>query len=265
MTEENKQAQEPVENNSEKEQYQQEPVEAKEVEADKEAAKEVGVSVEEFDRTRKALEKANREAMERRHKLSEWDELGVDPTRVKEMLTQQKESEIKQMEEEKRYGELLEKMREETKTEREKAQQDVDRMRQTVEREIRDRTISEAISSEDGIPRLLQSIVKESTKVIEENDRYVTVVMDDYGQPIKDDNGNYLPVKDFVKSMRDDPELSYAFKAPKVSGSNTNPEGANKATGNKPGPKKNRSQMSPNEKLKFIEKEGIDSYNKLPL
>lgn len=229
-------------------------------EEDVKAAKKAGVSVEEFERTRKALAKANEEAKDRRLKLKEFEELGVDPEKIKSMLQKQRESEIAQMEEEKRYSELLEKMREEANMKVSKAEEKMDLYRRNLERETRGRQIQEAIASEDGVSALLEGIVEKRVKTTENEDGSLkTYVTDEYGQETD------MSVRDFVKSLKDHEEYGYGFKAPKVSGNGTNSDGASKPPSSKPGPKKRRGDMSFKEKEDYIKQEGIGEYNKLPL
>lgn len=238
----------------------EESVETTSDEEDVKAAKEAGVSIEEFERTRKALAKANKEAQDRRHKLQEYEELGVDPEKIKSMLQEQRDKEIAQMEEERRYNELLDKMKEETTSKVEQYQKENENMKRTVEKYVRDNTINEAIAAEDGVPKLLQGIVRDRTKVVQdEHGDYLTVVLDEYGQE------SDMSVKDLVSSFKDDPDLGYAFKAPRVSGNGTSNEGSSKPPSSKPGPKKPRSKMSATEKSVFVDKHGLDEYKKLPM
>lgn len=232
--------------------------ESTEVKDEVKAAKEAGVSVEEFERTQKALAKANEEAKNRRLKLKEYEELGVDPEKIKALLDQQREQEIKQLEEEKRYDELLTRMRDESNQKVEKYQEENQHMKSQLERYVRDNQINEAIAKEDGIAPLLSGIVKDRTKVVEEEGNYKTVVLDEYGQATDQ------TVSDFVKSLKDHEDYGHAFRAPRVSGSGTSSQSAGKPPSSKPGPKKSRSKMSISERAEYRTKYGAEEYNKLP-
>ena len=228
-------------------------------------AKEAGVDVEEFERTKKALAKANKEAEQRRHKLNEWDELGVDPDKVKAMLQEQRDAEIKKAEEEGRYQELLDKIKTESSEKLTKAEEKVNNMQRKLESYLVDKNLTEAIAAEDGIPKLLQGIAKQYVSVIEDDTGdYKTVILDEDGQPRKNEKGEPMNVRELVKSFKEDPDLQYAFKAPKTSGAGTDSQAASTPPSKKPGPKPRRGDMSPKEQRDFVQKYGYEEFSKLP-
>jgi hypothetical protein len=228
------------------------------VDRDLERAKKDGVDVKEFEETRKALAKANKEAQKRREQLRQWDELGADPEQVKELIKQQREAEIKQAEEEGRYQELIEKIRDESTQERKKYQERLTQMEQKIQNQVYEKDLQAALMAEDGIPDLLESKLKKQTKMVEDGDTYKTVVLDEDG--LETD----MSVRDLLKQWKNDDVLSHGFKAPKVSGNGTSSNSASKSTG-KAIPKPKRSDMSLREKDDYRSKYGLDAYKKLPL
>ena len=223
------------------------------------------VSFEEFDRTRKALTKANDEAKTRRLKLQEWDELGVDTETVKLWKQERDKAELTLAEEEGRYQEIIEKTRTQAKADNDKFQAERDEMKTQLESYLIDKNLTEAIAAEEGVPRLLQGIAKSYVKTVQdEQGKYSTVVVDEDGLPRKNKSGVAMSVRELVKSFRDDPELAYAFKAPHVSGAGTDSQAASAAVTKKTGPTPHRGVMSPREQRDYVAKHGYEEFRKLP-
>lgn len=240
----------------------QEQIVDKEPEQKPASKKDSKVDPDEFERTRAALAKANKEAADRRLKLREWDELGVDPQTVKSLLEAQREAEIKKAEEEGRYQENVERLRNETKSKIEAANAEVEEMRQKLERQIKLKTISQAILEEDGVPLMLEPHVKDRVKIVEVEDGYETQVLDENGLPMVNDKGEPISVREFVASLREHPELKYGFKAPKTTG--TGVTGTNTSSkGNAAHKGLRRSKMSDSESRDFVRKHGFSEYKKL--
>lgn len=228
-------------------------------------AKEQGVSTEEFENTRKALEKANREAAERRQKLKEWEELNVDPETVQNLMKEKEEKERKEAEEQGRYQELIDKMRQQTQEEQEKANQRVQEMQDKLNKQILEKEVNSAIASQDGISELLDEKVKKNVKLEETEEGYNIKVVDENGFDMVDEKGNKMSLEDYVASLKDHPTFSYAFKAPKASGAGTkSSEGGNSAGGPDPTKQKSRSKMTQKEQREFVRDYGIKEYQKLP-
>lgn len=230
-----------------------------------ESKEEFKVDPEEWDRTRRALTKANEEAKNRRLKLQEWDELGVDPETVKAWKQERDEEELRKAEEEGRYQEIIEKTRNEATSKVSQAQQERDAMKAQLESYLVDKNLTEAIAAEEGIPKLLQGIAKQYVKTVQdESGAYRTVVVDDDGMPRKNDAGNDMDVRELVQSFKTDPDLAYAFKAPKVSGNGSDSQASNTPPSKKPGPKPHRGKMSQKEQRDFVRQHGYAEFRKLP-
>lgn len=227
------------------------------------------IDPDEFERTRKALARANKEAEQRRHKLREWEELGVDPDKVKTLLEEQKAAERKRMEEEGKYRELLEQLEQTTQEEKralqEEAEQKLSQMRANVEKYFVDRSITEAIAEEGANSRLLERHVRDQVKVIETEDGdYRTVVVDKDGSPRLKRGGNHMTIKDLLQEMKNDDAFAVAFPAPDTSGAGTS-NTSNKRGGDAPPTGIKRGDMSIQERAAYRAKYGKDAYEKLPL
>jgi hypothetical protein len=223
------------------------------------------VDPEEFERTRSALAKANKEAADRRLKLKEWEELGVDTETVKSLLQMQREAEIKKAEELGQYQENIDRMRKETQSKVEAANGEVQAIKQRLEKQLKSKAIEEAILAEDGVKMVLEPHISSRIKLVEVGDEYDLQVTDENGLPMLDEKGNAVPLRKFVASFREHPELKYGFKAQKVSGTGMGQGSSSSATGSNPSTKGlRRGTMTDDAAADFVAKHGIKEYKKLP-
>lgn len=229
-------------------------------------AEKAGATEEELERTRKALAKANKEAQDRRYKLQEWDDLGVDPETVKQWKEERRNEEIRKAEEEGRYQDIIEKTRQESQEIQEKAESQVASMKAQLENYLVDRNLTEAIAAEEGIPKLLQGIARNYVKTVQDeaSGEYHTKVIDDDGMPRVNDKGEEMSIRELVQSFKEDPDLQYAFKAPKTSGSGNDSQASATPPSKKPGPKPKKGDMSQKEQREFVQKHGYAEFAKLP-
>lgn len=232
----------------------------------KEAERSADVSPEEVEKMRKALAKVNRESADRRHKLNQWEDLNVDPETVKAWKEEREEAEEQKAREEGRYQELIEKARQEARTADEKANEKVNSMKTQLESYLVDQKLTEAIAAEDGIPKLLQGIAKQYVKTVQDENTgdYSTVVMDDDGLPRKNESGENMSIRELVQTFKQDGDLQYAFKAPKVSGSGNDSQASNTPAAKNPGPKPKRNEMSAKEQRAYVKEHGYEAFSKLP-
>lgn len=229
-------------------------------------AEKAGATEEELERTRKALAKANKEAQDRRYKLQEWDDLGVDPDTVKQWKEERRNEEIRKAEEEGRYQDIIDRTRQESQEIQEKAQAEVAKMKAQLESQLVDKNLTEAIAAEEGIPKLLQGIARNYVKTVQDETtgEYATKVIDEDGMPRVNDKGEEMSIRELVQSFKEDPDLSYAFKAPKTSGSGNDSQASATPPSKKPGPKPKKSDMSQKEQREFVQKHGYQEFAKLP-
>ena len=249
---------------TEKDTSENENSENEKLKQDLERAKEQGVSTEEFEKTRKALEKANKEAAERRQKLKEWEQLNVNPETVQQMMEEKEEKERKEAEEQGRYQELIDKMRQQTQEKEEKAEQRIQEMQEKLNKQILDKEINSAISSENGIVELLDEKIKKNVKLEETENGYDIKVVDENGFDMVDQKGSKMSLQNYIASLKDHPTFSYAFKAPKVTGAGTNNTESAGDGGVDPSKQKARSKMTEKEQRDFVREHGIKEYKKLP-
>lgn len=266
MTDENSEVEttdQPVEDTTDNTDVSNESVDASDDQEALETARDNGVDVEEFERTQAALAKVNKESAARRIELQKWKELGVDTDTVKQLLKEQREAEIKKAEEEGKYQEVLDRMQRETQEKIEAAEGKVAQMQQGLERQLKDKAIIEAIAAEDGIVKLLKSHVGQYVKLVETDEgEYVQKVVDEDGQPMLDKKGKPLNLRGLLKVLKTDPDLSYAFKAPRTSGSGTN-NSESPSSGNPVNSNLRRSQMSEKDQRSFVREHGVKEYRKL--
>ena len=256
--------QETVNTPAETSETQDQPKGEDKVKADIERAKKEGVSVEEFEKVRAALHKANQEAANYRHKASEWEELGVDKDSVKSLLEQQREAEIKELEKQKKYEEILDKVRSETAEKIAKAEGRVTEMQSKLEKQLKEKALQAALIEADAVPSLLQPHLDKFVTLEEREGEFAVRVVDENGQPMLNDQGVEMGVKEFVGTFKEHPEFKYAFKAPKVTGTGAN-KGSESRNSAPAAPKQKRSQMSDTDKQAYIREHGIEKYQKLPM
>lgn len=218
---------------------------------------------EEFERTKSYLEKANREAKDRRLKLREYEEAGMSPEEIKELREKQEKQKFREMERKGEWEKLKSQLTETYQQELSKKDEELQKMRQSMERNLVDREVTAAIAKHDGIDLFLRPHVRESVKLVEDdNGNLVPRVVDSDGSPKFNSKGDYMGVDEFVASLREHEEFGLAFKGRGQSGAGTKSAATN---GNKPIPKKKRSDMSMDEKRAFMKEYGIDEYERLPL
>jgi uncharacterized 2Fe-2S/4Fe-4S cluster protein (DUF4445 family) len=226
----------------------------------------VAVDTTELDRTRKALEKANREAQDRRLELKEWKELQVDPAKVRQLLDEQRKADVKRKEDEGRYRELLNDVETATQSEiqkiRDEADEKVVKMQGSIEKYFVEKTVAESLAAEGASQKLLGKHVRDQVKVVERDGEYQTVVVDKDGEPRLVRGGGFMTVADLISEMKKDDDFARAFPAPKTSGSGTG-DSSNK--GSRPNTSGlSKGKMSIPDRAAFRAKHGVEEYNKLP-
>ena len=121
-------------------------------------------------------------------------------------------------------------------TELGKAKDAAKKWRKAHEKSLLDNAVVNAIASNDGNPRLLMGIVRESLKVVESDDgeSLRVVVVDKNGDPrvhVQGSEVGEMSPAQFVAELRDDEELGAAFKAPETGGSGSKPTGGGSVGG----------------------------------
>lgn len=147
------------------------------------------------------------------------------------------------------------------KAEMEKAQERINSLSKTLENELISSAAAAEIEKAGGSPLLLLPHVKNSAKLVEENGKHMVRLFDEKGDPIIDNTGAYLTLGGFVNRLKTQEGYGTAFKGTGSSGSGTQQtNGGTQGTGTL-----DRAKMTVAEKDAYMEKHGVDAYNKLPM
>lgn len=222
----------------------------------------VKLSKSEYERIRQSQAKANKEAQQRRHALKQWDELGVDPDTVRELLEQKREREMRSAEEKGEWQKLRDQLVRQNEEKLRSKDDEVMTMRKTLENYLVDNAAISAIAEFDGVPELLLPHVKSSIRLVEDGGKYVTQIVDSDGSPRINSDGEFMSIKEFVSEMKTHPVLGMGFKAPKTSGAGANPNAAGDRSRKVP-QSKSKAEMSDAERQAFIAEHGFAAYKKL--
>lgn len=228
----------------------------------------------ELEEIRKALHERNKENQKRREQNKVWEELGVDPDTVREWKEAQEKAELQQAEAKGEWEKIKQKMIEDFDKKEESYNSQLARMKATLESTMLDSTIENVFLSNDGVPNLLREPMTElrsRMRLIEKDDKFIPVVVDEDGTPMVNSHGDYMKPADYISQeipkLKEHSVYGMAFKAPATKGNGTSvaTDTNSKQTKKTEVAKKPRSQMSSNEKEAFISEHGIAEYNKLPL
>lgn len=232
-------------------------------EADYVSAEEFKRLQEEKEKVASYLEKANKEARDYRLKAKAYEEAGMSPEEIMELRQKQEKQKEKELERKGEWDKLKSQLQEGFEQEKQQYEQKLQNMQKTLERNLVQKEVTSAISKHDGITSLLQPHVERAVQLVEDdNGDLVPRVVDPDGSPKFNSKGEYMSVDEYVASMKEHEDFGLAFRGRGQSGGGTKNTGG---AGMPAGPKKNRSDMSQDEKRAYITKNGIDEYNKLPL
>ena len=137
----------------------------------------------------------------------------------------------------------------------------------TLENELISSAAAAEIEKAGGSSLLLLPHVKSRAKLVEENGKHLVRLFDEKGDPLIDNTGAYLTLGGFVNQLKSVEGYGTAFKGSGASGGGAPPQpnGGNGGNGgNSPGGM-DRSKMSMAEKNAYMDKHGVDAYNKLPM
>jgi hypothetical protein len=198
---------------------------------------------------------------------------GIDLDEFNELRQKQREAEEAEAMRKGEWDSLKAQMRDAHTEQLGKKDTDIARMRKEIERLTIDAQATAAINEVDGNVTLLTPHVKSLVKLVEEEGVFKPQVVDATGTPRVDGDGNPLSIKALVSEMRDQDVYKGAFKGTGAQGGGTPPgdggEGNPNANGGGTPPVsfegKSRSQMSPKEKVAFINEHGNDKFQSLPL
>lgn len=217
----------------------------------------------EHENTKKALRKANEEAQTRRHALKDYESVGLTLDEIRELKEHREKLEQKKAEERGEYEKLRAQLTEQM-TKREAEYKDREKaLRTKIEQIIVDKEITSALAKHKGNQRLLFGEVKSSVRVEENGDDYEIRVVGPDGTPKIGSSGEFMTIEEYVESLKDDPELSPAFKAPAISGASSKGGQSKGAESSKVKKDVNPYTLNLEAKMKLISEIGPEEYNKL--
>lgn len=216
---------------------------------------------EEHEKTKLYLNKANKEAKERRLALKELEENGLS---IEEAVSLKKRLEEEEREKAVKKGDI-EKIKEQLTSSFEKEKGElmtkVQRMQKSLYENLVSAKANEAISEAGGVPKLLMPFVQKYAQVQEEDGKYAVRILDDDGEVRFNSRGDYMTINDYVSELRNDEVFGRAFMVDFKSGGGSKPNGA---TGGKAGKIMNRSKMTTAQKLEYISEHGQEGFLALP-
>lgn len=220
---------------------------------------------------REAAKTAQAKAKELDKKVKGWEQLGKSPDEIKEMIEAANKAEEEKLNRAGEWTKLKEQMnakhQEELKAEAAKAAaKDVQllSMRKSLERHLVDAQATAAIAMHKGVPDLLLPHVQRHVKVIEDGDNYFVRVVDSKGDPRVNGKGDPLSIEDLVNEMKSTDIFGRAFEGSGQSGSGMRPNAGN-GKGAVGGPSKRSEFKSEKERSAFIDENGLEAYQALPL
>jgi arsenate reductase-like glutaredoxin family protein len=216
---------------------------------------------EEHEKTKVYLNKANKEAKERRLALKELEEHGLT---IEEAVTLKKRLEEEERERAVKKGDV-EKIREQLTTSFEKERKElltkVDRMQKSLYENLVSAKANEAISEAGGVPKLLMPFIQKFAQVQEEDGKYAVRILDDDGEVRFNTKGDYMTIHDYVEELKSDEVFGRAFEVNVRSGSGSKSGGSG---GKPPAVPQSRSKMSVQQKIEYIGQFGQDAFLNLP-
>lgn len=215
---------------------------------------------EEHEKTKLYLNKANKEAKERRLALKELEENGLS---IEEAVNLKKRLEEEERERAVKKGDI-EKIKEQLTSSFEKERQEmstkVERMQKSLYENLVSAKANEAISEAGGVPKLLMPFVQKYAQVQEEDGKYAVRILDDEGEVRFNNKGDYMTIHDYVDELRGDEVFGRAFEVNVKSGSGSKQTGGGKTHA----APMNRSKMTTAQKVAYIADHGQESYLNLP-
>jgi len=222
-------------------------------------------------RIQKSLKDANKEAHKYRERLKAYQEFG-DPEELAQRLQEIEEASEQQaaISEDQISRKELDKLRQRLTQESEQKvrqkDEEIKEMRSKLEQTVLLSQAETIIRKYDGKPELgLLDQVKKAAKVIEDNGRYVVRVVDEDGDPVFNDKGEYASLEDYVQELREHSVFGDAFGAPKRSGGGMRTQSDDGGSDRKGVPNVTKAQLKDNpvEMQKFFDKYGFEAYQKL--
>lgn len=183
----------------------------------------------------------------------------IDPARYNELAAMEEDLRTK--------GKGWEKMKEQLnaahQAELAKRDERINSLSGTLENELISSAAAAEIEKAGGSALLLLPHVKSRAKLVEENGKHHVRLFDEKGDPLIDNQGAYMTLSGFVSQMKTMEGYGTAFKSSGASGGGANPAAGNNGGGAPGG--LDRAKMTSEQKNAYMDKHGVDAYNKLPM
>lgn len=216
---------------------------------------------QEMESTRQYLQKANKEAKNYRLKVKEYEQLG-EVEDIKNLMTQKEQENLQKHEKNEEWEKAKIQMLDQFEREKKELVEQNNKLKESMQRNLVQKEVTQAIGKHDGIATLLQPHVERNVRYIEDEDGNFEVrVVDNDNSPRFNNKGEYMTVDEFVASLKEDDEFGLAFRGRGQSGAGTKPS---KEAGKKPRPNVKRTEMDDKQRRDFISKYGWEEYSNLP-
>lgn len=223
------------------------------------------ITAESIDKLESSLGNTKRERDEAKRRaalVDQWEGLGKSADEIKALLEREAAADEERAKAAGEWDKLKAQMESNFNKERETFTQKEQRLQTALEKHLIGEAATRAIAEEKGVPTLLLPHVERRVKVTETDDGYSVVVLDDDGKTPKLNAENKpMSIRELVASMRDDETFGRAFEGSGHSGGGGT-GGSGGGGGDFSGLKK--STMGVKEKTAFMEKHGIEAFQKLP-
>lgn len=223
-----------------------------------------------FEKIKKQLKTANSEAKERREQLERYKGLGLEPDEIEELVSlrdkqgsDDENSDNNDRVDRKELDKQRKSLEQKYKADLEAKDKEISKMQKRLETTLIESTAREAIVAEKGVPDLiLGQVIKDAQLFANDRGGYDVRVVDEDGNVEFNDKGEYMTISDKVKSLKSHEVFGRAFDAVVKQGAGMQSQQGNrrpKTTVTKEDLNKDRKA-----KMKFIQDNGFEAYNKLP-
>jgi hypothetical protein len=163
-------------------------------------------------------------------RIRSWEEFGETPDAVKQTLAEKdrllhEKGDIGKQIEQMRaaHSNEINKLKDGQKKELETSQGETRKYRKAMEQEKIDAALLTEITKQRGIAKLILPIAQHHVRVVEDNGRFDTRVIDRDGDVRVNGKGEPMSVSDLISEMKNDHEIAYAFESEGRSGSGAQP------------------------------------------
>jgi hypothetical protein len=218
---------------------------------------------EEHEKTKLYLNKANKEAKERRLALKELEENGLS---IEEAINLKRRLEEEEREKAFKKGDI-EKVKEQLTSSFDKEKKEmltkIEKMQKSLYENLVSARANEAISEAGGVSKLLMPFVQKYARVQEEDGKHTVRIFDEDGEVRFNSRGDYMSISDYISELKSDEVFGRAFMVDVRSGAGTK-AGSSSTVSSKNTSNLKRSQMSYKQKAEYISENGQEAFLSLP-